>query len=398
MKTKLIILTSLLLILISKVSYAQDSMSLEIVCDGRNLSVSGKLPDTSQSETVTLMLGNWDDLIYVDQQNTSDNGDFAFAYTMPENRSPGAYDIAVGSSIDIPTYYGKLYYGVTQNDIFTVDLNITLKAYVPTISGTISCSEGKTLEFTVLNITDNNVFSKEEITSEDGTFNLSYTLPSFISGKEYRVLISCKENAATVAEISANIDTSIFFVTVDGEVEVEDNVEIDTHIRTVNTNLINTRTTIKDNKNVSATFPNLLPNTVFKVIANGREVVPIQEELYQTTKSIDISKNDIVPYFVQLKSVENLADKIIVVEYPHDKLNLTDACVFTSVKETHPVYIELLGLNIKSVTDGRVEFVVSDNFIAARDIKIIISGMMFEATKSGAAEITCSISNIEEDN
>lgn len=398
MKTKLVILFTLLLILISKVCYAQDLMAVDIVCDGRNVSVSGNLPNISQSEIVTIMVGDLDNIIYINQEYTTESGAFTFTFTVSENLRPGVYNIAIGTNADIPTYYGKVYYRVTQNEFLSADLDVTLSAYVPTLSGTVSCTEGKIASFTVLNLSDNNVICSEEITSDTGIFDLSYTLPSLISGKEYRVVISCKENDITIAEISANIDTSIFAVHMDAAVVVEDNIEIDTHIRTINSNLLNTNNTIKENKTFSANFPNLLPNTAFKIIANGRELVPIQENisdsdnyLYKAIKAVDISENDDVPYFIQVRSVGDLENKIIVVEYPQDKLSLADACVFTSKKETNATNIEYLGINIKSVTDGKVEFAISDNFINNHTNRIVISGLLFEAISDGAADISCKI-------
>ncbi len=151
------------------------------------------------------------------------------------------------------------------------DINISLSGYVPSITGTISCTEGKTITINITNVTNNTVVANDTITAGQGDFNLSYTLPSLLNPKEYSVTINCSENDMSLANISVSIDSQLVLVSIDGILTTASNVELELDAASTNTNLIDISETYTGNREVSVNIPNLVPSAAFHLSAQGYE-------------------------------------------------------------------------------------------------------------------------------
>lgn len=130
--------------------------------------------------------------------------------------------------------------------------------------------------------------------------------------------------------------------------------------------------------------------------SNFYYVKPVSDIVYMSTESVNVSANSPLPYFIQAQSVEYISEKTIIVEYPSDVLKLTDACLFTSTKETCPANLENLGINIKSIEDGRIEYEVTSDFFEKYPAKAAVSAVLFDGLTDGTAEITCMVINRQE--
>ena len=125
-----------------------------------------------------------------------------------------------------------------KNEIINADIYVNLSEYVPTISGTISCSDGKMVTLNINNITNNTVIANQIITAEAGNQNISYTLPSLVSSKKYEVIISCEENGNSLAYMSVILDSSIIAVNITGTATTANTVDINASLQTTNTGLV----------------------------------------------------------------------------------------------------------------------------------------------------------------
>ncbi len=168
------------------------------------------------------------------------------------------------------------------------DVNISLSGYVPRITGTISCTEGKTTTINITNLTNNTVIANDTITSDQGEVNVSYTLPSLLNPKEYAVTINCSENGVSLANISVNIDSKLVLVSVDGMLTTASNVELEVDAESTNTNLVNKSGTYTGSKELSISIPNLVASASFHLSAQGYEenrIYPIAPDVIPPTTS-----------------------------------------------------------------------------------------------------------------
>ena len=176
-----------------------------------------------------------------------------------------------------------------KNEIINADIYVNLSEYVPTISGTISCSDGKMVTLNINNITNNTVIANQIITAEAGNQNISYTLPSLVSSKKYEVIISCEENGNSLAYMSVILDSSIIAVNITGTATTANTVDINASLQTTNTGLVDKNVSFTGNKELSTTIPNLLPSASFHLTAVGYETITIPDTDPTPTPSPDIT-------------------------------------------------------------------------------------------------------------
>ena len=195
-----------------------------------------------------------------------------------------------------------------KNEIVNADIYVSLSAYVPTISGAISCADGKVVTLNINNITNNTVIANQTITGEAGNQNISYTLPSLVSSKKYEVIISCTENGNSLAYMSVILDSSILAVNITGTATTANNVDVNASLQTTNTGLVDKNISFTGNKELSTTIPNLLPSASFHLTAVGYETItiPDSDPTPTSTPDINASSDDITA------QLEKTDDRIIV--------------------------------------------------------------------------------------
>ena len=125
---------------------------------------------------------------------------------------------------------------------------------------------------------------------------------------------------------------------------------------------------------------------------------PISEDTYIFTESIAVLENSVIPYFVTMQSVENMIGKTIIIEYPQNVLELLDACLFTSAKETDSVNLINMGIDIKSISDGRIEFELTNEFVKRFPLRVTVASVLFKGLTDGMADITTTVINSQEEN
>jgi len=359
-KTRGIIVFSLicLIILFKAVGVAADSITCSTVVDGRCITVSGNLPNVTRSQEVTILVGTKENIIYINQKKSEADGDFCFNFRVPESLAYGVYDLTIGNDAKLGTYKGTLNYSApavtVKREFINADVNVAISNYIPNISGTLYCLHNKAIMLELLNKTDNVVIASEILTSEDGVFNLSYTLPSLLNPKEYEIIVSCV-GTSQMAEISVLIDSSVLALEVNGAVNTADNVIVDAQLQSVNTGLIDKSTSFTGNKSVSATIPNLVSNASFHLVAKGYETVS-ETPMDENWTSCDVQKTNDNAFSVTLnaENIQSFDDKVFVVRYDKNIISLTSlfGTEYKNVLQTGTRG----NVNITSYSPGEIKF------------------------------------------
>lgn len=158
-----------------------------------------------------------------------------------------------------------------------VDLGVKITLYSPKITGTISCEEGKTLTVKVLNTTDNTTIENRTITHADGKVNLSYSLPSLLRSKAYSVEIICVDDSDKTQLLNASVKISTgLTVSGKGTIFTSNNSDVDIHVSTVGTDLIDKQSVIKGAGALGLEIPNILISASAQISATGYENIQVE--------------------------------------------------------------------------------------------------------------------------
>lgn len=281
---KVISILVVLIMLVSSIEVYASGATIECTAetiDGVSY-ISGKVHNASGICAVSLLVGDIDNfcedtVLYIDQTDTNDNGEFSFVFRFPRGTPSGTYNYYVGTNANAGRYDGTVEYIDTDKfetrKFIDVDLTVSISDYVPTISGTISCEKEKTVLVEILNKSDNSTIGMETITESDEVAQISYIMPSLLSPKEYELLISCTEGDSELMRMNTTIDSSVLAVEASGEITPADNVRIDLQMESVGINLINQNVSITAAKTFSSTIPNLVAKGSINLCLQGYETV-----------------------------------------------------------------------------------------------------------------------------
>ncbi len=320
------------------------SITTQVSFEGSLATITGKIDGTSSQSEVSLLVGEPGNIVYIDQKTTENNGNFSFIVPFNENMNHGQYNYKIGSNANTETYEDTINYegpvNYITNNFLSVDINVSVSSYVPAISGTISCAKGKKVNISIKNITDNVIIAQETITSDNGEYELSYTLPNLISPKEYEALITVDDGSCEQVALNVNIDSAIIFVEAMGSISLTENTWLDVTAQSIGNDLINESTRIANSKELSLTIPNLVSNASVNLIVEGYERIVEGEE--------DSSRpND---------SEENI-------QYPHDDLYGNS---FETATEITDILYPVLGTVDQNSSDY-ISFIAPDTDIYVFD-------------------------------
>ena len=66
--------------------------------EGSVATITGKIDGTSGQSEVSLLVGEPDNIVYIDQKTTENNGDFLFTVPFNESMNHGQYNYKIGSN------------------------------------------------------------------------------------------------------------------------------------------------------------------------------------------------------------------------------------------------------------------------------------------------------------
>jgi len=414
---KILLLTIVITMLIAARVVSANGTGIECTStvQGEQVYITGKVPGVSQEHLVGLLIGDISNIIYVDQTECDETGNFSFKFVLPDSLPPGEYDVGVGTSADAETYHGTLVYVPTvEREFFDADIKVSLANYVPIITGNMNCGEGKTIEITVVDKSNNTIVVEDLIASANNKQTLSYTLPSIVTGKDYKLTISCKEGDKTVFNINVDVDSVVLLLSVSGDVEVADNIKLDINSKTSNSDFIDRSISVIKKSEFSFTIPNLVSNISCDINTHGYEWVPISEidpspeptpdptpgdETDQSNKTeyyVNGNIGSIDRVMIYVNNIQRLQEKIVTVNYNNSALELIDTCSFTHSKEVATGIIEGTYIEILLVADGKIRFRINKDFSDNTMISGAINVMTFKKLTNNAVSITATIENDSE--
>ncbi len=291
--------------LLSGSVYAENNAvicSTEII-DNR-IYINGQLPHSTQQNQVSLLVGSIDNILYIDQVESSDQGDFQFSFKFPEGTPIGDYEFRIGNDAGADPYQGVIHYG-EKRQFADMNISIDINQYVPTLSGSISCIADKSIILRIENITDNIIIAEDTIHAEDGAHEISYQLPSLLQAKAFNISVICNDDSSKQAELNLEIDSSVLLVSASGTIELSDGTSISMHAQSVNSNLIDKQIEFTDSRTLSATLPNIVGNSAYTITADLYEEFFSSAEEEETTITAAASVNEnIVTVSGQISSGE----------------------------------------------------------------------------------------------
>ena len=391
-KTKIAILLIFLFhTLTSYAVSAANSIECTPIVNGNSVQMTGRVSGTEDNRYVTILVGNVENnaevskIMYLNQTTTDENGNFSFNFKMPERAESGAYKFSVGSNAEgHPVYTSVLDY-VTYTQVMTADIAVNIVNYTPTITGTVSCVDGNSININIINNTDQSVIANDTVTAENGTYNISYALPSLLSAKDYTVTINCMEQEKILASMSVEIDSSVLLISVTGTVETAEDVIVDANVS--GGGLIEKSTSFTGNESVSATIPNIAANATINMTAVcRREVQAFEEpEVSAATYLVNGIAGEI---FVIPASVYNFPvfeSKTFKLTYNPDELT-----VINPKRQGENV---LLGIDIISQESGTIVFSCTPGISGEGTISGVLNlfELQFNEAFSGTSELSLEV-------
>ena len=257
--------------------------------DENGIVVSGNISNKPEEVTI-LVLDENEEIVYIDQKKSNEDGNFEFRFNMKNPEQYGDYVIRVGGkNVNIPqemTFNYQEYIPMMEKRILNGDINVKISGYKPTITGSLECFEGRELEMVVLNTTDDTGIANEVILSDDGVFNFTYELPNLIYPKNYNILIECKNGEESLMLFGAEISSSTITVSATGNITLGENVRMTGVMQSANTDLLNKEFNITESESVSLTIPNLVASMECDMNFECFEKIP---EILKYSKCIKIT-------------------------------------------------------------------------------------------------------------
>lgn len=340
MKKVHIIFTLLLLAVLPITALADADITSTATASGNTILITGQLSEATEPQSVTVLGGNIDDIsniysddiIFIGQQDTDSDGNFSFELPLPDNLPLGTYKYYIGSKTLPSPYQGTFDYTTPSgNEIINVNINIDIVNFVPTISGTIRCNDGKVISLNITNVTNSTIIANETIPSDGRNHAISYSLPNLLIARDYTINLTCAGESGEVLNMNFDISSSTFLISAEGTVSTTDNVRIVGNVQSTSLGGINKNLDFSGEKTVSFTIPNVAANMSFEITATGYETVinspsvSLQGTQTSYTYTGVSGENIHVPLIVSnIPSFEDLTFELV---YNADELVLDNATV-----------------------------------------------------------------------
>ena len=294
--------------------------------DGNYLTVSGSVNSGSGKKIGILVENSNGDMVYVLQATSDSEGKFHKTFPLSYNIDGEEYTVYIGAqgvdnhSVLKFEYTDRAIETITKK-FFAADLSIELSSYVPHLTGTLACSQGKTVNMTIANVSDNTIIATETVTYGDGVKTIDHTLPSLLNPKDFTLSFTVYEGSKNLTTINAQVDSAVILTKLSGNVTAGSDVSLEVTFSAENINIDDKYSVITEYKEFSASVPNLLSSGSFSFVVDGYEeytkakVTDIKNSenpnLYNALKKarpeLDNDDNGIITS-VEMESIEGALD------------------------------------------------------------------------------------------
>lgn len=174
--------------------------------------------------------------------------------------------------------------GWSRTKFMEADVNINIALYTPTVTGTVICQSGRTLNIVVRNATDGTTIFSDTVTSSDGTFKLNITLPSLLRKKRIEVsMVGKNANGRELVNLNAYVSSTTTSIAVGGTVNTATNVVVDAEVKTNGLNLVDKSGSFSGSTTLQEmSIPNLVAIASASLKAVGYETVATSADVTTT--------------------------------------------------------------------------------------------------------------------
>lgn len=340
--------------------YAECTIQAEAEQSGEVIKISGQISDVDAEKQVTILVGDIQNILYLDQKATTADGKFVFQFRLREDVHSGSYSYKIGSNSSAECFCGVLNYTETKRRtrFIDADFQINISGYVPQITGTIQSLANTTTILNVKNITDNTVIADDVFKEEDGQVSVSYTLPGLLSPKEYRVSVVCREAGREIAALNLNISSATVLVSADGNIDLKnENTSIDVHVQSNRSDFVNKSKTFTESKTVSLTIPNIVGSVSYSLSVQGYEKRTSAEPADSGEYSVSGSAGQEIRVIARAKNIADFEGRRFVFSYSPDE---AEAISFNGLSNDDVLSVGITTGQIKIIAHepGRIIFEV----------------------------------------
>ncbi len=267
---KLVSMFVCFLIAISTVSYASETV---ITAEARYLNwdtiiISGTVSNPI-GERISLVFGDINTMLHVDEAVIED-GEFEFLIRLSENVPAYEYTYTLGTqsakfSGTIQTR-GDRY--ISTHALIQADIDFSIRNYVPSFSGTATCTPGANVQVVIRDMTDHTEIVHDFVDCTDGVYEFNYTLPKLTQNRNYTIFVMSTDGQTSQVSADLTVKTSPFLVSFSGPLWAGAGYDMIVNVKSVNSDLIDKSMNFTNRTwNTNFTLPNLLMNCDFDITA-----------------------------------------------------------------------------------------------------------------------------------
>ncbi len=258
-------------------------LTAEIYRENECLCVSGQLVYPEEKRISLIFKDASKNIIYVNQAKSAPDGKFLFRFTpqtaMNDNE---VYTAIIGCSGT--TYSEKLEFEYSDiknileqeqeqgeadriiykdSECINLNLILTMRNYVPTISGSISAQPGCYANISLEDVDDAYTTIVGWYSDKPEPTAISYTFPSITKSQRYNFRIT----GSGGLDMSVRVDASILISALTHNMSLGDGAYIDLNIKSSDIEFLNITRRYTDYHSNSFVFPSVLPNGTYEVNA-----------------------------------------------------------------------------------------------------------------------------------
>ncbi len=280
---KLVSMFVCFLIAVSTVSSASETaITAEArYLDSDTIVISGTVSNPL-GEKISLVFGDINTMLHVDEAIIED-GEFEFLITLSENLPAYEYTyiLTTQSAKFLGTIQtrGSRYF--STHALIQSDIDFSIRNYVPSFSGTATCTPGANVQVVIRDMSDNSEIVNDFINCEDGVYEFNYTLPKLTQSRNYTIFVMSTDGQTSQVSADLTVKTSPFLVSFSGPLWAGAGYDMIVNVKSVNSDLIDKSMNFTNRTwNTNFTLPNLLMNCDFDITAT---VVSTEEGLSDST-------------------------------------------------------------------------------------------------------------------
>ena len=291
--------------------WAASDVTASAEVDGRRVTITGNVANAGAERIVTLLVGDVEQILYIDEKHCDTSGGFQFSFLLPEGLPVGEYEYRIGGSHQTAPFAGTFTYTGISSDMPVIQATATVDGrYVTVIGEVTKTTEERTIDL-VVNNGKNVICRKSEKTDATGKFSLVFDLPATLAAGDYlyRItggngvapfdgVITFDGNIQTRAFVETDLDIALsaYVPTVSGTIQCIAGKEVQLNIVNVTDNIVIKSVNIRATDgiyNLSCTLPSLLYSKTCRISVNcmddKRTLASIDAEISSATYKVSAS-------------------------------------------------------------------------------------------------------------